>query len=190
MAVERQRQAEHIWARSWLEPGQTTVEINPAPFNLRPLRPNSAKEHRRASLEREPAHLDDNEPVQLWRHCGTSGGFSGLASALTDTVTLGIVAGLVAGKTLGILTASYLVARFTRASLDPDLRWVDVAGLAMLAGIGFTVSLLIGELAFGPGSERNEYVKVGVLTGSLLAAALAAVVLRLREHTYRRTVSS
>ena len=55
----------------------------------------------------------------------------------------------------------------------------------MLAGIGFTVSLLIGELAFGPDSLRDEHVKIGVLLGSLLAAALAAVILRLRNRTYR-----
>ena len=56
----------------------------------------------------------------------------------------------------------------------------------MLAGIGFTVSLLIGELAFGPGSEADEHVKVGVLVGSLIAALLAAVVLRARNRVYRR----
>ena len=116
----------------------------------------------------------------------TVGGFSGLTSALGDTVALGIVLGLVAGKTIGIFTATYLMARFTRATLDEDLRWVDVAGLAVLAGIGFTVSLLIGELAYGAGSERDEHVKVGVLVGSLLAAVIAAVVLRLRNRTYRR----
>jgi NhaA family Na+:H+ antiporter len=116
----------------------------------------------------------------------TVGGLSGLAAALTETVALGIIAGLVVGKTLGILAASYLVARFTRAGLDPDLRWVDITGLAMLAGIGFTVSLLIGELAFGTGSDQEEQVKVGVLTGSLLAGLLATVILRARNRTYRR----
>ncbi|MGI3786355.1 MAG: Na+/H+ antiporter NhaA [Janthinobacterium lividum] len=116
----------------------------------------------------------------------TVGGLSGLTSALSDTVALGIVVGLVAGKTIGIFTATYLMARFTRATLDEDLRWVDVAGLAVLAGIGFTVSLLIGELAYGTGSDRDEHVKVGVLAGSLLAAVIAAVVLRLRNRTYRR----
>jgi NhaA family Na+:H+ antiporter len=79
-----------------------------------------------------------------------------------------------------------LVARFTHAELDADLAWADVLGLALLAGIGFTVSLLIGELAFGAGTERDEHVKVGVLAGSLLAAALAAVVLRARNRIYRR----
>jgi NhaA family Na+:H+ antiporter len=56
----------------------------------------------------------------------------------------------------------------------------------VLAGIGFTVSLLIGELAFGIGSERDDHVKVAVLTGSLVAALIATVILRLRNRTYRR----
>jgi NhaA family Na+:H+ antiporter len=118
------------------------------------------------------------------------GGLSGLGDALSDPVALGVVAGLVVGKVIGIIASAAVVARLTRAHLDESLSWLDVLGVALLGGIGFTVSLLIGELAFGPGSERNEYVKVGVLTGSLMAAALAAVVLRLREHTYRRMVSS
>jgi NhaA family Na+:H+ antiporter len=61
-----------------------------------------------------------------------------------------------------------------------------VFGLALLAGIGFTVSLLIGELAFGLGSERDDHVKVAVLAGSFAATLLAAVVLRLRNRVYRR----
>ena len=116
----------------------------------------------------------------------TIGGTSGLVDALTDRVALGIVAGLVIGKFLGVLGTTYLVARFTRATLDDLLGWLDVAGLALLAGIGFTVSLLIGELAYGPQSVRDEHVKVGVLTGSLIAALLAGVVLRSRNQTYRR----
>ena len=55
----------------------------------------------------------------------------------------------------------------------------------MLAGIGFTVSLLIGELAFGTDSLTDEHVKVGVLTGSVLAAVLASVLLRARNRAYR-----
>lgn len=116
----------------------------------------------------------------------TIGGWSGLTTSLTDTVALGIIAGLVAGKTIGIFGATYLVARFTKASLDDDLNWVDIFGLAALAGIGFTVSLLIGDLAFGAGSELDNHVKVGVLAGSLLAAMIAAIILRARNRTYRR----
>ena len=115
----------------------------------------------------------------------TVGGLSGFLDALRDPVALGIVVALVVGKAVGVTLATFLVARFTKAELDADLAWSDVLGLSLLAGIGFTVSLLIGELAFGAGSERGEHVTIGVLTGSVVAALLAAVVLRLRDRTYR-----
>lgn len=116
----------------------------------------------------------------------TVGGWDGFVTALGDTAALGIVLGLVLGKTVGVFGATYLVSRFTRATLDRHLAWVDVLGLSMLAGVGFTVSLLIGELAFGVGSERDDHVKVAVLTGSLLSAVLASLVLRSRNRVYRR----
>ena len=90
------------------------------------------------------------------------------------------------GKFIGILGTTWLVSRFTRADLDDGLAWIDVLGLALLAGIGFTVSLLIGDLAFGARSERDDHVKVGVLAGSLVSALLAAAVLRSRNRVYRR----
>ena len=110
----------------------------------------------------------------------------GAASALTSRVTLGIVVGLVVGKTIGVLGATWLVQRFTRARLADDLSWWDVLGLSLLAGIGFTVSLLIGELAFGTGTPQDDMVKIGVLAGSLISALLATVVLRARSRVYRR----
>jgi NhaA family Na+:H+ antiporter len=79
-----------------------------------------------------------------------------------------------------------LVATFTGAELDEGLAWSDVAGLSLLGGVGFTVSLLIGELAYGTGSLRDDHAKVGVLAGSILAAILATAVLRLRNRAYRR----
>jgi NhaA family Na+:H+ antiporter len=60
-----------------------------------------------------------------------------------------------------------------------------MAGLALLAGVGFTVSLLIGELAFGAGTERDDHSKIGVLLGSLLSAVLATIVLRARNRHYQ-----
>ncbi len=130
-------------------------------------------------------------PVFAFFSAGVAvGGASGLWDALSDPVAVGIIAGLVVGKPLGVLGAAWLVARLTKADLDEDLAWVDVLGLALLAGIGFTVSLLIGELAFGIGTERDAHVKVAVLAGSLLAAALAAVVLRLRNRVHRRICDS
>ena len=126
-------------------------------------------------------------PVFAFVSAGVAvGGFSGLGDALSDRVAIGIVLALVLGKTVGIFSATWLVARFTRADLDEGLAWVDVLGLSILGGIGFTVSLLIGELAFGSGSERDDAVKVAVLAGSVLAALLGSVVLVLRNRTYAR----
>jgi NhaA family Na+:H+ antiporter len=116
----------------------------------------------------------------------TVGGWSGLVDSLSEPVALGIITGLMVGKTVGIAGSSWLLAKFTHAELDDELAWVDVIGMAMLAGIGFTVSLLIGELAFGVDSVSDTHVKVGVLVGSVTAATLAAVVLRLRNRVYRR----
>ncbi|MDQ2637614.1 MAG: Na+/H+ antiporter NhaA [Actinomycetota bacterium] len=113
------------------------------------------------------------------------GGVEGFTRALGDPVTLGIVLGLVVGKPVGIFLTTRVLAAVTRANLDDAIRWIDVVGIAMLAGIGFTVSLLIGDLAYGLGSERDEFVKIGVLTGSVCAAVLAAVLLRLRNRRYR-----
>ncbi|MEV4410348.1 Na+/H+ antiporter NhaA [Catellatospora sp. NPDC049609] len=114
------------------------------------------------------------------------GGPAGLAAALSSPVSVGIVAGLVVGKVIGVLAATVLVARFTAARLDDGLSWADVAGLAMLTGMGFTVSLLITDLAFGPGSATATDATIAVLAGSLAAALPAAVVLRLRDRAYRR----
>jgi NhaA family Na+:H+ antiporter len=109
-----------------------------------------------------------------------------LRSLFTDPVPLGVVLGLVVGKTIGVYGGTYLMHRFTRASLSEDLGWTDVLGVAMLGGIGFTVSLLIGELAFADEEEIVVQVKAAVLVGSLIAALFASFVLVLRNGVYRR----
>jgi hypothetical protein len=65
---------------------------------------------------------------------------------------------------------------------------LDVLGVAMLAGIGFTVAMLIGHLAFGTGTPADEHVKIGILVGSLVAALFTAVPIKGRDRTYRRIV--
>ena len=125
-------------------------------------------------------------PVFAFFAAGVTIGPGGLSATFADPAALGVVVGLVAGKCLGVFGGTYLFARFTKATLDEDLAWSDVLGLSLLAGVGFTVSLLIGELAFGLGSERDDHVRLGILLGSVLAALLAAVVLRLRNQHYRR----
>lgn len=108
-----------------------------------------------------------------------------LVAAVRDPIVLAVVAGLVVGKPVGVLGGTYLMARFTRAELDPDLSWADITGVSLLSGIGFTVSLLIGELAFGAAGERSDHVRLAVLAGTLLAAVAAALVLTRRNRHYR-----
>ncbi len=119
-----------------------------------------------------------------------SAGVSVSGGALVDVFrtpeTLGVVLGLVLGKALGIFGGTWLTARFTRASLSDDLAWADVFAVASLAGIGFTVSLLIGELAFDGDQTMTNEVKAAVLLGSLIAATLATVLLKIRNAKYRR----
>jgi NhaA family Na+:H+ antiporter len=103
-------------------------------------------------------------------------------TTFTDPVAQGVALGLVVGKPLGILGATWLVARFTRASLAPGLGWADVAAVGLLGGIGFTVSLLVGELAFGAGSPHDEHVVVAVLVASLVAAVLGGIALYQRDR--------
>ncbi|WP_083979611.1 Na+/H+ antiporter NhaA [Demequina salsinemoris] len=111
-----------------------------------------------------------------------------LSSAISDPVAQGVVVGLVIGKPLGIFLATWLVATFTRANLDRGISWPDVLGMAFLAGIGFTVSLLIGDLAFN--GEREAEVKMSVLAASVLAAVLGAAMLAWRDRSYRKTYES
>lgn len=113
----------------------------------------------------------------------TVGGMSGLFQSLTAPVTLGIIAGLVFGKLVGIAGITLLIKRFARAgaSLHP----LDLCGIALLAGIGFTVSLLIGDLAFA-GSVVTDQVRVGVVAGSMISAVLGATILAVRDRGYRR----
>ncbi len=114
------------------------------------------------------------------------GGLQGLQESLTDPIALGIVLGLVLGKPIGIFGTTWFAVRFTQASLDEELSWLDVLGLSWLAGIGFTVSLLIGDLAFGGGGNTDDHVKVGILVGSLVAAVLASILVKARDRVYRR----
>ena len=112
-------------------------------------------------------------PVFAFFSAGVAvGGWDGVTSAATDPVALGIVAGLLLGKPIGIFGAAWLMDRFTSAEKDRDYTWFDMFGMTIVAGIGFTVSLLVGELSFGEGSPHGDHAKVGILCGSLLAALI------------------
>jgi Na+:H+ antiporter, NhaA family len=89
---------------------------------------------------------------------------------------IGILVGLVLGKPVGVLGGTFLVTRFTHAELNEDLTWSQLVGVAVLAGIGFTVSLLVAELSF-TGAEA-EAAKAAVLAASVVAAIAGAALLR------------
>ena len=113
-------------------------------------------------------------------------GWSGLVESWTSVAALGVIVGLLVGKTVGITATTWLLTRLRRFNLDPDIQWIDVVGLAALAGIGFTVSLLISELSFGPSSDLGATSKVGILTGSLLAAVVGGALLGFRNRHYKK----
>ena len=125
-------------------------------------------------------------PVYAFFAAGVNFTEGGLGEVFTDPVAIGVMVGLVAGKLIGVLGTTALMSRFTNASLDDDLSWPDVAGVSLLAGVGFTVSLLIGELAFGEGTEAGQHVTAAVLIGSVISAALASIVLTSRNRVYKR----
>ncbi|NUT43516.1 MAG: Na+/H+ antiporter NhaA [Thermoactinospora sp.] len=110
--------------------------------------------------------------------------FGGIFS---DRVVLGVIAGLVIGKFLGVFGGAWLAVRLGLARLSEELHWRDMAAVSCLAGIGFTVSLLIGELAYGDDPPRMAAVTTGVLTASLIASVLAAVLLHVRVRKRLRT---
>lgn len=125
-------------------------------------------------------------PVFAFFSAGVAvGGLEGLSRALADSVAVGIVAGLVLGKTIGITLITWLVTRFRKANLDPDVAWIDVIGLATTAGIGFTVSLLVAELSFETGSEHTADAKIAILVGSVTAAVLGSIILSRRNKHYK-----
>ena len=109
-----------------------------------------------------------------------------LRAALQDPAARGVALGLVLGKPLGIVAATWAVARFTRASLAPALGWSDVLGVGLVGGIGFTVSLLVGELAFGSGTPQDEHVVIAVLVASAVAALAGGAVLVWRDRVHHR----
>jgi len=100
-------------------------------------------------------------------------------------VSLGIIASLVVGKSVGVFITTFLVTRIPGVSLPKGMAWIDLFAVALLAGIGFTVSLLIGELSFGLGTLLGDEAKIGILVGSVLAALFAAMILVGRNRYYQ-----
>ena len=107
-------------------------------------------------------------PLFAFANAGVS--FQGLSFAsLLDKVPLGIVLGLFLGKQLGVFIFSYVSIKLKVAQMPNDTSWYNFYGVGVLTGIGFTMSLFVGNLAFVENMQYMDGVKIGVLTGSLLS---------------------
>lgn len=107
-----------------------------------------------------------------------------LGETLATPVALGVTLGLVLGKPIGVVGVAALMAKFTRARLSSAIKWRDVFAVGLLAGIGFTVSLLISELAFTEDELLLDAAKIAVLLASVISAILATFVLLSRNRYY------
>src|SRR5207245_2206164 len=112
-----------------------------------------------------------------------------LGEVFRDRVALGVIAGLVIGKFVGVFGGAWTAVRLGFARLGDELYWREIAAVAVLAGVGFTVSLLIGDLAY-TGTPRNDRVTTAVLLASLLASAIAAVAFRIRVRQRAREMDT
>ena len=124
--------------------------------------------------------------VPLFGFANAGVSLSGVApSDLAQPVPLGIALGLFAGKQLGIFGTIWLLSRLGWASRPAHSTWTQVYGVALLCGIGFTMSLFIGGLAFAPHPDTGDAAKLGILLGSLASATAGFLILRLTPSLIR-----
>ncbi|MAK62775.1 MAG: Na+/H+ antiporter NhaA [Ponticaulis sp.] len=125
-------------------------------------------------------------PLFAFANAGVS--FAGMSlSALLSPLTLGIAAGLFIGKQLGVFGFTFIAVKSGLAKLPDGVNWLQIYSLACLTGIGFTMSLFIGTLAFSDASMMNE-VRLGVLVGSTLSALLGVALLFASAPKTRQSV--
>ena len=101
-----------------------------------------------------------------------------LQDAASSTITLGVALGLIVGKTVGVLLGAWIATRLGLAALPRAMRWAHVAGVGMLAGIGFTVAIFVATLAYDDALLVNE-AKIGIMGASVVAAVIGIIALRL-----------
>lgn len=129
--------------------------------------------------------------VPLFAFFSAGVSFAGMDfAALTSPLVLGIALGLIVGKPIGITLAVFLTTRVRRINLDPAIKWLDVVAVSMIAGIGFTVSLLISELAFPIGVPEHELSKSAILIASTFAAICGGIFLWLRGRAHERSAAA
>ena len=115
-------------------------------------------------------------PLFAFANAGVS--LEGLTlSSLMAPVPLGILCGLFFGKQIGVLLFSYLSVKFKFADMPNNSNWMSIYGVSILTGIGFTMSLFVGNLAFIDNTQYIDGVKIGVLSGSLLSTIFGYFIL-------------
>ncbi len=117
-------------------------------------------------------------PIFALANAGVSLSGGGVGALLLNPVSLGVIAGLVIGKQVGISLAVLAAVKTGLAKLPEGVNWLNIYATSWLAGIGFTMSLFISELAFEAGGEALEAAKTGILAASLLAGAVGYLLLR------------
>lgn len=117
-------------------------------------------------------------PLFAFANAGVKLDFASLSSAVANPVFLGTIFGLVAGKQIGVFLFSWLTVKSGFASLPEGVRWSHIYGVSILAGIGFTMSLFIGNLAFSEDLAMLETAKLGILAASILSGILGLAVLK------------
>jgi len=143
--------------------------------------------HVEAPLQRiehslHPASVFIIMPIFAFANAGTHIEFGEVGHMLTERVALGVMAGLLLGKLAGVFIATYISVKLKITEMPSQANWGHIAGVGLLAGIGFTMSLFINELAFSALPESEPFVteaKLGVFLASIVAGVAGAVVLRL-----------
>jgi Na+:H+ antiporter, NhaA family len=147
------------------------------------VRPDSSERRSPAErLEHRLSPLSSGLAVPFFALLSAGVTLTGGGHLLGDPVVIGVVVALVLGKPAGVMLGAWTVTRFTRAELNDRLSWRDVFGVAVLAGVGFTVALLVSELSFV--GARAGAAKAAVLLGSVVAAVLASLVLGHRSRVH------
>jgi NhaA family Na+:H+ antiporter len=115
-------------------------------------------------------------PIFAFANAGVN--LTGLSfSSLLAPVPLGILLGLFVGKQVGVMVISYLAVKLGAAQMPDKSNWLSLYGVSILTGIGFTMSLFVGNLAFVENTQYMDGVKIGVLSGSLLSTIFGYFIL-------------
>ena len=115
-------------------------------------------------------------PLFAFANAGVS--LNGLTfSSLLLPVPLGILLGLFVGKQVGVMFFSYISIKLKLAQMPNNSTWLGLYGVSILTGIGFTMSLFVGNLAFANNIQYIDGVKIGVLSGSLLSTIFGYIIL-------------